>query len=182
MVDKDKIKDKLGSEDGDNDSNTKRDSGRRGGGRSGSSDGNGVNDDDRGGGGSSNRKVDRPSDGDDEVKSQAEQLQEFKKGTGVDVSDEDVGGVPRDQMEDMLKGIASMALYVEGKMRATENHNNDREEVRHNIAGVIYDQFTELISQHDVQLIAEKYGYDWEDDIIEEVLTEEDTESRVGIE
>lgn len=114
--------------------------------------------------------------------SKSEELEKFKKASGVSSADPDSkSGVPRSDAVEVLKAIANVLLYAEGKSRAVEEPDNTREEYSKIAADNLYEQYTEITSLYEVQLIAEKYGIDWEEDIIMEVLKEQDYTGKVGV-
>jgi len=155
MVDRDKLRDRMG-----------------GGGSDSSSDSSGND-------GASRRDVSKSSS---DRKSKSEKVEAFKKGSGVSsASPSSKGGVPIGDMEDVLKAIANVLLYSEGKSRAVDEPSNAREKHSKTAADNVYDQFTEIASIYEVQLIAEKYGIDWEQDIIIDVLKEQDYTGKVGV-
>lgn len=165
MVDREDIRDRIGGGGGDS--------------SGGDSDGGGST---KSQSGSSKRSSNRSSGGSKPKKSKSEKLAEFKKGSGVDsASPSSKKGVPIGDAEDILRAIANVLLYAEGKYRAVEEPSNAREESSKVAADNIYEQYAELASQYEVQLIAEKYGIDWEEDIIIDVLKEQDYTGKVGV-
>jgi hypothetical protein len=91
------------------------------------------------------------------------------------------GDVPRSHIKKVLMAIANSILYAEGKSRAVEDPSNAREEYSKAAADNMYEQYSDIVSQYEVQLIAEKYGFDWADDIVKEVLEDQDYANQVGV-
>ncbi len=156
MVDKEKIRERMGGS-GDSDSN--KESGRRKPSKSGSKD--------KKNGSSSGRSKSTGSSN--------------SSGVGVDNSVTSTTDVPRSHVKEVLMAIANSLLYAEGKSRAVDDPENGRERYSKAAADNIYEQYAEIASQYEVQLVAEKYGFDWENDIIKEVLEDQDYTGKVGV-
>lgn len=102
-------------------------------------------------------------------------------GTSKSGKDWERGDVPRSHIKKVLMAIANSILYAEGKSRAVEEPSNTREEYSKLAADNMYEQYSDIVSQYQVQLIAEKYGFDWADDIVTEVLEDQDYTDKVGV-
>lgn len=91
-------------------------------------------------------------------------------------------GNPSDEeIKDLLDCIANVLLFVEGNLR--EKQETDDQSMRDStveaVSENIYDRFTDIISRAEVHNIAERRGYDWKEDVIEDVLANQDFEERV---
>lgn len=84
-------------------------------------------------------------------------------------------------IKDALDCIANIYLFVEGTLRDKQNKENlgMRDRVMKEVSKNMHKQYRDIISQNEVQKISEKYGYDWQSDIIEGVLTEQDFSSKL---
>jgi len=115
-------------------------------------------------------------------KSQEEKLEEFKKAEGISTADPDsAGDVPRGDFEEMLRAIANMFMFVEGKHRAAEDPSGRKQENRFKALELVFNEYADIVSEKEIQLLCEKYGIDWEEDIISEELKEGDYGSRAGV-
>lgn len=126
--------------------------------------------------------IDLDRDTSTERKSKTQKVEEFKKASGVSSADTSKGSkVPMKDGREILRAIANMVLYAEGTLRALDDPDNAREKKKKEIAETAYNQVTDIISEKRVQRICEKYGIDWQEDIIEDVLKEQDYDSKVGL-
>lgn len=161
MVDRDKIKDRTSGKD---DSNNKKRSKSRSSGSSSTSDSSGdIELDDNVGG-------DTYSD----------KMEKLKGTSGSSSSSSNSGGsdkVPRAEAGSVLEAIANILFYTEGKMRSYKKPSSKREVVETNVTTKIYEQFTEFVAVCNVQAICEKYGIDWEEDVLQQVIAEQDFEN-----
>lgn len=64
-------------------------------------------------------------------------------------------------------------------MRSKEDHSTEREEIQADLSETYYNQFTAMIGDHNVQAICEKYGVDWESDVIQNILQDQDFDDKV---
>lgn len=111
-------------------------------------------------------------------KSKEEKMQEFKKGEGiVDEVDTGAGKVPRGDLEEILRAIANVYMFAEGKYRGTENPDGRREKNKRKAASAAFDEMSDLISRHEIQLLCDKYGISWKEDILRDELEKHTGES-----
>lgn len=87
--------------------------------------------------------------------------------------------IKRSHAAKVLESMANILLYVEGKMRSTEDCQNKREEIEHGIYSTIYDEFTKFVGQYDVQAICERYNIDWQEDVVEAVLQDQNFDNNL---
>lgn len=115
---------------------------------------------------------------------------EWKNILSIAINNQDMGGETlktnsgnqtSSDIRDLLDCIANVILFVEGNVRSKEEKDNTamKDKVQLRIAKGMYEQYNEIISRNEVQKIAEKHGYDWKDDILKGVLTEQDFEKRI---
>jgi hypothetical protein len=91
------------------------------------------------------------------------------------------GNPTDDEIEDMLKCIANVLLVVEGSVREKEQSDDvsQRDKTEKSVAENMYDRYTTIVSRTNVQRIAERHGFDWQEDIINFVLQEQDLDDRL---
>lgn len=119
-----------------------------------------------------------------EEDTEGDELEQFKKSKGIDTKDHKSasqktkveGKSSKEEIEKTLRAIGNILLYVEGKMRAMEDPDTKREEVGKKLMETFYDQYTGIISEHNVQTIAERYGMDWEEDVIKDIVSNQGEE------
>lgn len=151
MVDRDKIRDRMGDGDSTSSSNSSKSSSSSSrGSSSSSSNSGGVN-------------IDKTS--------QEDKMEEFKKGAGIkDEVDTGEGSVPRGDLEEVLRAIANIFMFAEGKHRGIGEPDGRREINEKKAADSAFKEMSNKISEHEIQLICDKYGIDWEEDIIKDEL------------
>lgn len=167
MVDKDRARKKLG---GNSDGKKKKE--KRSKSKSKDKDAGGSDD-------SGDKKVVTDTGTDSE--SLESKMDKFKGGSGTDSAAEGGGEVPRQDVMDTLMAIANVVLYVEGKKRSKENPQSKREEKQYGVMEAMYEYITDTISACEVQVICDKYGIDWEEDVLMEVLENQDEEELLGV-
>jgi hypothetical protein len=84
------------------------------------------------------------------------------------------GKVKRSDYSSILGALGNMLLYVEGKHRALKDPDGMKEKVKYRISGRIYDQYTDMVSEDNIQYICEKYNIDWEEDVLDSILEDQD--------
>lgn len=91
------------------------------------------------------------------------------------------GNAKKRDVKELLDCIANIVLYVEGTKHAEEDKDNKnrRDEVTLVIADAIHDAYQSILSEVEVQRIAERHGYDWESDVLKGVLENQDFESKL---
>lgn len=156
MVDRDKIRERMGDSNGDNSQSTKE------------------------GRGSKARKS-KDRSGSKKAKSEVSS-RNTSSGRKSSSSSVKKGNVSRKHIKKVLMAIANSILYAEGRVRELEDPENAREEYSELVANNMYEQYSDITSQYEVQRIAEKYGFDWSEDIVSEVLEEQDYLDMVGVE
>lgn len=102
-----------------------------------------------------------------------------KSGDTLETND---GNVSKKDVNELLKCIANIVLLAEGtKVAKEEKDNTDRrDEVTRKFTTVLHNYYQELLSESRVQTVAEKHGYDWQDDILMDVLENQDFEGRLS--
>lgn len=155
MVDLDKVKDRVGRKKKREGSVKKKKREKTGGG---------------GGGGSKKTDI-----GSGEFESE---MDKARKGMGLSSSEGDK--VPRKHASKALECLGNILLYSEGTVRSMNNPSSPREEVRRDVAEAFYDHFTEIVSKRNIQAICERYGIDWEEDIIVQILENQDFEKIIN--
>lgn len=173
MVDADKIEDRLNKDGGEEQTENKQKSKRKKkGGERKKKDGSS---------GSSGGGIDHSKAAKSDTKS--EKMEKFKKAKGSSSKKKGKGssgsGIPRRDAGEVLECLGNIVLYSEGMLRSREDPDSEKESVQGNIAGVVYDQYTEIISKHDVQAICEKYAVDWQSDVLENILENQDFSTKV---
>lgn len=103
------------------------------------------------------------------------------KDMGGDTMPSRDGKVSREDIKDLLDCIANVILYIEGVNLDRSNKNNPSLEDRviKRISGGMQDQYEEIVSKAEVQKVSERHGYDWENDIIMGVVSDQDFESKI---
>lgn len=91
------------------------------------------------------------------------------------------GNVKKRDVKSLLKCIANILLFAEGTKVAKENKpkKDRRDRVTMKFTGVLHNYYNELISESQVQRISEKYGFDWKEDILMDVLENQDFEKEL---
>jgi len=91
------------------------------------------------------------------------------------------GNPNKSELKDLLDCVANILLFVEGNLRdkQSKDKQTQRDATIEVVSENIYDRFTEIVSRTEVQNIAERNGFDWQNDIIQGVLSDQDFESRV---
>lgn len=91
------------------------------------------------------------------------------------------GNVSKGDVKELLDAIANIILYVEGSLRSKQDMDNkkQRDATIEVVAENIYEQYKTILSRNEVQNISERHGYDWQNDILKGVLTEQDFESKL---
>lgn len=104
-----------------------------------------------------------------------------KSGDGFEM---DTSSCSKSDVEDLLKCIGNIFLYVEGHNRIDEYQDevSAKNEIKSVAANVLQGVFEDYISLLGVQKIAERNGYDWEEDIIKGILSDQNMKEIVGIE
>lgn len=151
MVDKDKVRDRVGSKGKSSESKRSRDK-------------------------RSSRKSKSPmsqTEGVEDMETYGDKLDKFK---GSSSSPSGSGSVEPGDFANVLEAIANILFYTEGKMRAYKKPTSKREVVETNVTTDIYEQYTEFVAQNNVQNICEKHGIDWHDDVLQRVIAEQDFE------
>lgn len=159
MVDIDKVKDRVGDEKDGSSGSTKSSGGSPSGGGSSSTKSN-------------NKTTDRG-------KSQKEKLDQFKKSSGVSV-DSGSDSVTAGEFAKVLEAIANNLLFVEGSKLESENVDSKRKRFENEIYKASYTEYTEVVSRNGIQRICEKYGVDWQSDVIEQVVQNQDIDENTG--
>jgi len=92
------------------------------------------------------------------------------------------GDPDRDEIKDLLDCIANVLLFVEGNLRDKQQKENKkvRDSTIEVVSENVYDRYTTITSKTEVQNIAERYGYDWNEDIIQGVLSNQDFSSKLN--
>jgi len=91
------------------------------------------------------------------------------------------GNPSKGDVRDLLDAIANVILYIEGNYRDKKNQDNksQREATIEVVSENIYESYKTIIGRTNVQTIAEKHGYDWQEDILEGVLDGRDGTSKL---
>lgn len=91
------------------------------------------------------------------------------------------GDPSKSHVKELLMGVANIMLYVEGIKLDVEGKSDPspREEIKGSVASGVAGYFEEIVSRNEVQRIAEQHGFDWEQDIIQGVLEDQDFESKI---
>jgi hypothetical protein len=84
------------------------------------------------------------------------------------------GKIKRSDYSSILGALGNMLLYIEGKHRALKDPDGIKERVKYRVSGRIYDQYTDIISEDNIQYICEKYNIDWEEDVLDSILEDQD--------
>lgn len=84
------------------------------------------------------------------------------------------GRVERGEVGTVLEAIANILFYTEGKMRSYKDPTSLREVKEINVTTTIYEQFTETIAESNVQAICESYNIEWEEDVLQKVISQQD--------
>lgn len=92
------------------------------------------------------------------------------------------GDVDREDVKELLDCIANVILFIEGTLRDKQNKDNlgMKQRTIMNVSKSVYDQYKDIISKNEVQRIAERHGYDWKEDVIEDVLENQDFKSKIN--
>lgn len=151
MVDRDKIKERMGDDNNTTTSNSGGTDSRRGTGNNRESSGSGGVD------------IDKTS--------QEEKMEQFKKGAGIkDEVDTGSGSVPRGDLEEVLRAIANVFMFAEGKHRGMEDPDGRRQKNEKVAVEAAFKEMSNKISEHQIQVICDKYGIDWQEDILKDEL------------
>jgi hypothetical protein len=116
----------------------------------------------------------------DDDEARGDKMDKLRKAKGLSEKEKTEKPVGRKGAAKALESMANILLYTEGKMRSYREPDTPREVVETNVTTSVYEQFTEIIAQGNVQLICEKYGIDWQEDVIKQVVSKQDFESDVG--
>ncbi len=158
MVDRDKIKERTS---GGGEKETASSSRQPSGGQS------------QGSSGSAEIELDSEAGG-DTYSDKMEKLKGASGGSSSGGGSSGSGGVPRQQVGKVFEAISNILFYTEGKMRSYKDPSSRREVVETNVTTKIYEQFTDIVAESNVQAICEKYGIDWEEDVLQPVIAEQD--------
>lgn len=109
-----------------------------------------------------------------------EHIKTKKDRTGSKMSTND-GKVQKQHVRDLLDCIANITLYTEGVMRQAESKKKQNRTTKTTriVSESLFEFEKQVISQTGVQRIAEKYGWDWKDDILMNVLDGQDFSSKI---
>lgn len=153
MVDRDKIKDRSGGADRDSgDDSGSGSTVKRGGSNS---------------GGSSDASVS------DKAKKDtfADKIEQFKGNTEGDTQS---GPVKNIHFGKAVSCLVNIIIFAENEEKEIDEDGSRRDRIEWAIANNCYEQFERISSEHNVQAICEKFGLDWVDDIVQQVITEQD--------
>lgn len=93
------------------------------------------------------------------------------------------GNVKKEDVKELLDCIANVILFVEGNIRAKEEKDDDKMDMRDKtikfVAEKMYEQYKDIISKNRVQRISERHGYDWQKDVLQDVLENQDFGSKI---
>jgi len=155
MVDRDKIKKRSGGDDEDEDSGSSSSTVKRGGSGSESK------------GGEPRVSDDAKSD------TYADKIEQFKGNTGGENAH---GPVKNLHFGKAVSCLVNIIIYAENEAKELENEDGRRAGIEYSVANNCYEQFERMSSELNVQAICEKFGLDWVDDVVSEVIMEQDFE------
>lgn len=91
------------------------------------------------------------------------------------------GDPNKGEIKDLLDCIANVLLFVEGNLREKQEKDNktQRDATIESVSENLYDRYTTMVGRAGVQNIAERNGFDWQDDILTGVLSDQDFESKI---
>jgi hypothetical protein len=124
---------------------------------------------------SSDESATAPSDRGESRDFYGDKMEQLKGGSSSSTSTSG-DGVDRGDVANALECLANILFYSEGKMRSFAEPSTKRERVQTNVTTKIYEQFTDIIARRDVQAICEKYNVDWEEDVLQNVIADQDFE------
>lgn len=164
MVDRDKVRKRSGSSSGKSDKKRRKKK-KKGGGK-----GKGSGSGSTSGGGSSSS-----GSGSGDEMLYDEKMEHLKgKGGSSGEGGGSGGSVNPNYVGNVLEAMANILFYSEGKMRSYKEASSKRETVEINATTNVYSQFTDIIARNNVQNICEKYNIDWEKDVLQQVIAEQD--------
>ncbi len=82
-------------------------------------------------------------------------------------------------IKNMLMAIGNTRLFVEGVKLKFEDEDSVKANVSESIAKDLLSKQTEFAGLFKVREIASKYGLDWEEDILQEIMENQNTEELV---
>lgn len=117
-----------------------------------------------------------------EEKSDGEKLEEFKGNVNKKTKSDNIA---ENEIESMLYALANPLLYLRGMEtmcdEKLEKTNSKKYRIQKAMVTECLEQITKMYSLYNIHRIAEKHGYDWEEDVMFYVMENQDEEELMGI-